>query len=151
MGTSTDGQICFGVMFEEDYEFPWSQDDDSEIEEWWRKENNYEPPFEAWTEEGERIDGITDAQVSEYFAHQREWEKNNPIPIVEVNYCSGEYPMIILAAPSSQMSARRGYPIEFDPKDLLVDEQEEQALKDFCAKYDLENTGAKWWLSSYWG
>jgi len=150
MGQSTDGQICFGVMFEEDYEFPWSDEEYSDIEEWWKRENNYTPPFDVWTDEGEIIDGVTEKQVSDCFSHSREWSKRNPVPVVEVNYCSGDYPMIILATPSSLMSAKRGYPKEFNPKDLIVDSKEDQALKDFLNMHGLDSQGARWWLSSYW-
>ncbi|KKM61996.1 hypothetical protein LCGC14_1526060, partial [marine sediment metagenome] len=26
MGVSTNGQICYGIMFDEDTEFPWDED-----------------------------------------------------------------------------------------------------------------------------
>ena len=27
MGVSTDGQICYGIVFEEGHEFPWASDE----------------------------------------------------------------------------------------------------------------------------
>lgn len=151
MGVSTDGQICFGVKFEEDYEFPWATEEDLDIEAWWKRECGFVPLPGVWTEAGEKYDGVTGEQVKEYFAHQREWEKQNPIPVVEVNYCSGDYPMIILAAPSSVNTNNRGCPLEFVPQELIPDERETQVLQDFCNKYELEESDPKWWLSSYWG
>ena len=36
MGVSTDGQICFGIAFEECTEFPWdSEEYDGDIDAWW--------------------------------------------------------------------------------------------------------------------
>ena len=32
VGTSTNGQLCYGTAFVEDFEFPWG---DGEIEYWW--------------------------------------------------------------------------------------------------------------------
>jgi len=44
MSTTTDGIICFGIMFEEGYEFPW---EDYCENEWWEEKNDSEPfPFE---------------------------------------------------------------------------------------------------------
>ena len=38
MGISTDGQICFGVLFEEGYEFPWDCEEYAyDIYIWWDK------------------------------------------------------------------------------------------------------------------
>lgn len=156
MGTSTDGQICFGVMFEEDYEFPWNAEQyDDDIEAWWRDVHGYKNPApNPFTEEGEYNDGFSsgDPRVSEYFDRQRDWMKKNPVPVTEVNYCSGDCPMIIIAVPSTVKTNNRGYPLEFSPSLLTVRVKEVKMLRDFCTKYGLaEDCTPKWWLSSYWG
>lgn len=53
MSTSTDGQICFGVVFEEDYEFPW--DDENNFEKWWQTVNGFKPSFEIYDDKGEYL------------------------------------------------------------------------------------------------
>ena len=60
MGVSTDGQICFGIMFDEGFEFPWNGgEDDQDLESWWMEEVcGYKPPFELFTEEGQWIEGM---------------------------------------------------------------------------------------------
>ena len=148
MGTTTDGQICFGVVFEDGSEFPWHDDEDSCIEDWWRSQRGFKAPFEPWGDDGERVVGVTQEQINDYFDHRNAWDKDHPLPVSEVNYCSGEYPMIILAVQGSLINASRGYPTEIFPQDMGVDAE---ALKGFCEEFGLEISKPKWWLSSYWG
>src|SRR5437868_783086 len=101
MSVSTDGQIGYGVIFEDGCEFPWG---DSDPEQWWRNECGFKSSF----------------------------------PVELVNYCSGDYPMYMLAVPSSILSNSRGYPEEFDPIKLVVTDKEKAPLIDFCKKYNLK-------------
>jgi hypothetical protein len=156
MGQSTNGQICFGVVFEGDYEFPWDDElHTGDLEEWWLREAGFKPKHPIHDETGNWIGGVkpTDAQYNLYFSEKREFKKAHPLPVEEVNYCSGECPMYILAVPSSLKSASRGYPKEFDPAALKVTEEEKAALIKFCEKYGLEPESPEptWLLSSYWG
>ena len=50
MGCSASCAIVFGLLFEEGYQFPWIDDDDGsgDLEEWWREQNGYVPPFEPY-------------------------------------------------------------------------------------------------------
>lgn len=152
MGQSTNGQICYGVKFEEDTELPWGELD---WEEWWRSVRGYKRPFQLYDDNGEYIDGKRppENKISEYFHHQRDWDAANPMPVTMVNYCSGECPMYILAVPSSVKVARRGYPEEIDPLDLAVAHEEVEPLLAFIREYmpAAENPEPKWYLSSYWG
>lgn len=158
MSTSTDGQICYGIMFDEDYEFPWSADDyeDGDISDWWRDVNGYVNPIESpFTDDGDYKPGYhqNDPRIDQYFAGQSAWDKLNPLPIELVNYQSGDYPAYIIAIPSTVKTANRGNPIVFSPGiELVVSGQDRQALIDFCTKYGLEiNAPPSWYLSSYWG
>lgn len=163
MSTSTDGQICYGIVFPEGFEFPWETYDE---EGWWRKVKGYKPPFELYTEDGEYINGVKpeQAQIDAYYEHQRNWEKANPFPVEVVNYCSGDCPMYILAAKGSLLSNSRGYPLEFDPNNMKMGDW--QALIEFCETYLLKKIDEyngeewndekilikpKWYLTSYWG
>ena len=154
MGTSTNGQICYGIMFEDEYEFPWDSDEyDGDIDDWWlRAVLGYKPSFELYNADGNWIDGIKPAKEKKdaYFQELRDFKAQNPkIPVELVNYCSGDFPMWILAVPSSCIEAYRGDPLAF--QDLSVGWKDTEALFKFCNDYGLSGSNAHWWLSSYWG
>lgn len=155
MGTSTDGQICYGIYFEEGYEFPWGEESEWEgdMEEWWLIESGWtwekEKPFD---EEGNYSPGFSDKHplTEEYFDSRHEWKKSHPCPIVEVNYQSGECPAYILAISESVITASRGYPEVLSPLEESVEWG--TILVEFCDTYGIEHdTGPQWYLSSYWG
>lgn len=138
MGQSTDGQLAYGFIFEDGYEFPWDTEPfDGDEKEWWRTVQGFDAakgyPAEGWLD------------------YQKEFDAAHPCPVKVVNYCSGEYPMYMLAIPSSVRSARRGYPerIESLPD---ISEAEQDAFEAFISKYNLKPEGESgWFLSSYWG
>ncbi len=135
MGQSTDGQLWYGVVFEDGYEFPWP---DYDIEDWWRTEQGFDAsrgyPAEGWLD------------------YQKAFDAEHPCPVELINYCSGEYPMYGLAIPASKRTASRGYPERLDGGLGVVTEAEKKALLDFCAKYGLKPESSDgWYLSSYWG
>ena len=154
MGRSVDGQICYGVVVD-DEELPWSDKKyDWDIEAWWLEVQGYEPPFELYGEDGEYLDGVQPSRdrIEEYFRAQREFIEGRPLPVCEVVYGSEEFPMFILAVPRTCMIAGRGFPEAFDPADLVVFPEERQALVDFCSTYGIEYDGEpRWWLSSSLG
>lgn len=154
MGVSTDGQICFGVAFDEGFGFPWEEEEyEGDEQKWWRDINGYKSPFELYDKRGEYLDKNTSKdRINEYYKHKHEWEEKNPFPISLVNCCSGEYPQYIIAVSSSCRSCSRGYPDEFDPKELVVTDAEVRDLINFLNKYEIEYEGEpKWYLSSYLG
>jgi len=134
MTVSIYGQLCFGIVFPEDYEFPWDEID--HIEEWWFITNKELPPSS--------------------YDEREEFLKKNPLPVELVNYCSGDSPMWILAVPSFVMTSSKGYPEEINIEDdFKVSDEEVNKLIDFCKKYckneDNEdvNLKPKWCLSSF--
>lgn len=155
MGVSTDGIIGFGIPFEEGTEFPWDAEEfDGDIETWWRSVNGYVAPYEPWTPEGEYAEGWSsgDPRLTEYFDHRREWMTQHPVPVKDVNYCSGDYPMYALCVPISVIECSRGTPATFDPKTLHITEAATKELLEFCRKYEIEiDTEPAWLLMSYWG
>lgn len=154
MTVSTDGQICFGVLLEKDHKLPWDNGDyDGWIESWWMDVQGYKRPFEIFNESGNYIGGMKPPEDKrrEYYDHQHTFEKAHPLPIKLVNYCSGDYPMYILAVPGNSKRASRGYPESFDPAELTVTQEEVDALLQFCDDYGIEHDEPKWWLSSYRG
>lgn len=153
MSTLTNGQICYGVLFEEDFDFPWGEEDP---EDWWRDTiQGYKRPFEIYTEDGDYIGGVRPDQsrLDEYFNHRRDFEKTHPFPVELVNCCSADYPRYIIAARSTVKVARRGYPEQFSADEISVTIEDANALVDFIRKYIQPNGEIKagWYLSSYWG
>lgn len=158
MSTTTDGQICFGIAFEEEFEFPWKAEQfDGDIEDWWRFTNLYKEPFEIYDDNDPSgyAGGVkpSEEKILEYYTHRREWLKANQLPVVEVNYCSCDYPIYMLAVPSSVKNANRGNPLVFKPEELQVTPKEQLDLMTFCINYEIEigDSNPEWYLSSYWG
>ena len=154
MGLSTDGQICFGVLLPDpddmDGEYPWGDD----LEEWWRGETGYHPPFELFTPEGDYIDGKEPSKdrIRAYFDARREWDAAHPLPVELVNACSCDYPLWIAAVPGTVRTAGRGRPVTFEPSGLVADPEKTAALVAFLAKYlPGEHEDPAWHLSSNMG
>lgn len=161
MGVSTDGFICFGLKFDEDVEFPWSEQDS--LESWWKDVNGYQNPFELYGSDGNYLPHVklvgdrfnlrpTDDVWDAFYGPMLAWEKANPLPIELVNYCSGDCPMWIIALPDTVTRARRGYPVEINDAYVSIEAAKTVPLLDFCAKYGISGgEGPQWWLGSYWG
>ena len=153
MGTSTNGQICFGVAFEEGFEFPWG---DGEIEDWWTYTvHGFKHSFELFDADGNYLNGRQPSkdETSRYFNERREFDAAQPaLPVLLVNYCSGECPMYVVAVPGSVRTARRGYPEGIDPSLLTVTVDERENLLKFFAAHGIEVPAEPaWLLTSYWG
>jgi hypothetical protein len=122
MGTSTNGQICYGVIIDGNSDGPWDDeslpdDVEGDIKGWW---------------------GWNFGEAETY--------------VELVNYCSNEYPMYIIAIDSSCTNARRGYPKEFNPQDLTISDEDRILLIEFCKELGIKFSGGPaWYLSSYWG
>jgi hypothetical protein len=155
MSVSTDGQLCFGVLFEEGYSFPWDDDEyEGDIEKYWKSLKGFVNPVECPYDENHNykpgISGFNDPKVGAYLDAVINWGKNNPVPIELVNYCSGGYPLYIIA--TKNISASRGSPEVIDPDFLNINyEEEKKKIFDFLSACDIETTEEpKWYLSSYW-
>lgn len=157
MGVSTNGQICFGILFEEDTVFPWNDEKyGQDIDEWWLVEVlKWKPSVEIYNDEGGYIGGVKPSRevIDNYYEERGNFINNSPkLPIKEVNYCSGDYPIYILAVPSTYLCAYRGDPVGFSPSSLDVSFSEIDVLLKFCKDYDIKHEdGPKWYLSSCWG
>lgn len=152
MSRATDGQLSFGFVFEEGFEFPWDDDKyEGDIDEWWLDVRGFSGVAESpYDENGNYRTGLNSdsPEVSIYYEKEREWLKNHPLPVKLVNYCSGDYPMFVIA--SKSFSNRRGYPNKISPESLMDTEEALQVLVDFCEEFGIEPEGeAAWWLTSY--
>lgn len=152
MGISSDGQLNYGICFEEEFEFPWGED----VKEWWKKINGFKNPHPSpFDETGNWKDGKEDDAVYEvWLSFEREWENNNPIPIEMKMHCSYDYPMYIMICPETGYYNSRGFPTEIPLHELnnFHTEKAQAIIKEFCKKYEIE-TDFKfgWWLTSLYG
>lgn len=156
MGVSTNGQICYGIQFDEGTEFPWDNEKyEGDIDNWWLYGVvGFKHSFEIYGDDGNYIDGKepSDDVIEAYYAEQRAVEEANPLPVELINYCSDKVPMYIIAVPSTIKRAFRGYPTWFDPSGLTVTDEEKAALIAFCETHGIVTLEEPmWWLSSYWG
>lgn len=161
MGISSDGQICYGIAFEEGYTFPWSGVDyDGEFETWWIVGVcGYENPFEIYTSQGEYINGVRPEQdkMDEYYKHYREFKEANPMPISVVSHCSYDYAMHIIAVPDTYMSNSRGFAEIININKVGL--EKEKTVIDFCEKYlkpdseycEFPEMKLNWLLTSMYG
>lgn len=167
MSTSTNGQLSYGIIFDEGFEFPWTKDPwDGDERHWWRDVNGFKNSKEIYSN-GDYIGGKrpNESVIDAYYNEQHAWEKANPLPIELVNYCSAEYPMYMLAVPETCKSNSRGDATVFNPAELVVTEEQKAKLMEFCQKYlgeiidefnndeynDQIVLEPNWYLTSYWG
>lgn len=152
MGQSTDAILCYGVEFEEGYEFPWDQGDwKGDFERWWAEGVRGFKFSKQVYGESDRLPGVTDADVSNYWGEYYAFLKANPLPVELVHHCSGDYPMYILAVTGTVTTASRGYPkvIERTPR---TGAEKAEDFHQFCNEHGIElDKPLQWLLCSYWG
>lgn len=154
MGVRTDGQLSYGVVFDEGFEFPWDADEfEGSIEAWWKYVKGFVNPVEyPCCDDGENYKpGIHQGSpiIKEYYAAEREWQKANPIPVEVVNYCSYPRPMYIIA--TKHTYNRRGDSNEIDLEWMLDIEEYRERLINFLNEFGIEfDEKPRWYLSSFW-
>lgn len=155
MGQSTNGELWYGFVFEDGYEFPWDAAPfEGDIDDWWLAESGFKPSVEIYdaADPSGYKGGAkpTEEAISDYYAEKRNFKEAHPCPVETVNYCSGDYPMYALAVCGTGMTAYRGDPKRVEG--LGISPQEIAPLLEFCEKYNLKPEGESgWYLSSYWG
>jgi len=145
MGVLVDGQICFGVQFAEGYEFPWfCEKYDFDIEAWWFNNiNDFKPPFPYHH-------SLPKEKKKELLDYRKNFEKQHPLPVKPVNYCSSVCPIYILAVPKTVLAATKKHPEIFYPENLKVSDEDVQKLLQFCEKFELKfEFGPAWFLSCF--
>jgi hypothetical protein len=157
MSVSTDGQICYGILLDEDTDLPWDDDEfEGDIDNWWTCGIlGFRHSFEMFTPEGDWIGGQEwpAEKRREYYDEKQAFEESHTeLPVRVVNYCSYDFPMYILAIPETCNRATRGYPSTFNPEELSITDEQRAALIEFCRTYGIEFAGEPaWYLSSCWG
>jgi hypothetical protein len=151
MSVSTNGIIFYGLLFDEGFEFPWDDDDDS-LDGWWHGLKNPNYPYTSDGAYKDEIDSRDHPMVLAYVESRIAWEAANPVPVELVNYCSESVPMYGLAVPGTVIECRRGYPIEISTSTIDWDVTKERLMWEFLEEYKIKYEGnLKWYLASYWG
>ena len=153
MGLSTNGEISYGVPFEEGYEFPWG---DKDIENWWIYDVlGFKHSFQIYDKDGEYLNGVrpSEADVNRYYEEKDAFAKTQPkLPVEMVNYCSGDYPMYILAIPGTVQTAYRGNPHKLSSAQRVITDDEIVAFREFLSRFELKPSDTEdWYLTSYMG
>lgn len=155
MGVSTDAILCYGIAFEEGTVFPWQpEDSEGDIMDWWRNLLGFRHSFEMFDDQGNYIDGVEPSmdEIKAYYDEERAFDLEHPtLPVQVVMHCSYNFPMYILAVPSSVYEAARGHPEAIDLEKLFVTPDQEGRLVAFCNAHGIEVSQPRWWLASMWG
>jgi hypothetical protein len=150
MGHATDAQLCYGIAFDSETEFPWSEADG--IDEWWITVQGFKPTVEIYDEDDNWINGVQPDRdtVVNYYNERHEFIKTmRELPVHPVTHCSCEYPMTILAVKGTFVSASRGNPKLINVSKLHVSPEDQAELLEFCREYGIKySLGPCWWLSS---
>jgi hypothetical protein len=147
--TSATANLSYGFIFEEGFEFPWTDDEDCDIEEWWMDVNGYVNPVECpFDDKGEYKVGFTIADADARWRNHREWLKSNPVPVEIVEYGWAQNPCIILAVKELRSNSDCD-PVAVNPDSRSISEEGHQRLVEFVRKFGIETTGEPgWWLSA---
>lgn len=135
MTVATNAELRYGVIFDEDFGFPWEDidgDGDTPEEVWWRLVTGY------------TCDGEPD------FERERAWMEEHPMPFQAVNYCSDGYPMWIIALPNFGYLAHRGHPHRISALSI-PHSSDLHRFRSFLSEHLDCIEEPRWILSSYWG
>lgn len=139
MGSSPYGRLSFGVAFEEDFEFPWSDFDkyDDDITDWWLEVTGYVQPLELTC-----FESIYDSK--------KKWLELNPIPVGLVKRGYHDSSSYIIA--TLTMGVEWDETVTITPDLFNNVEQDTKVITDFLNKYNIEYEGKpNWLLSSFYG
>lgn len=153
MGITVSGQLNFGIVFPEDFTFPWTEKfeqwDDWDFERWWREVNGFEPTFYPYDTLGEYKEGVGDKEYDEYYEEKSKWDAEHPCPIQLIDYCGDTEEMNIIAVKEPTFMCFRGSPEVIDPEKLVGDPD---IVTDFCNRFEITMPHEPMWLlSSYMG
>ncbi len=118
MGQDATASIAYGVEMPEGFVYPWSEQFDDktekvtreeiEPEEWWLEHNKYQAPHKVWDEKGEKIAGVSNAQVDECYDHKTAFLEKVPLPFEVITLYSHDSDDYVLAAVGSEHTASEG-------------------------------------------
>jgi hypothetical protein len=136
MGVSTNAYLAFGINLGEECPESWGNGFDEY--EYVKEKTGLVYP-----------DGAKDSPEMDAY-YQELFKRTKELPVEIVNHCSGNYPMYFVAVKRTVHTARRGYPEQIKPEDMVVSEQEIVTLRAFCEEQGIEWKEPVWHLFSYW-
>jgi hypothetical protein len=152
MGMDASATISFGMEFEEDFEFPW---EDQDIDDWWIKELGFEPSKEVFDENGNYNEGMTKKDSDDYFKEIGEFLENHPCPIIDIRCGSYDNHSTVIAIPSSCIYGDWESGVNIDTlEDFILDNENLNSYYEFMNKYFLDefmNQKPRWILTCFWG
>jgi hypothetical protein len=147
MGSDARATICFGIVLDNETEYPWSDD----IEDWWfNAVCGYIPPFRVFDEKGNFLNGIQDEKCDEYYNHKNGFKKAHPLPVELIYQGYGDEPSPILSVLKTKLSTEWDAALEI-PYHLEVKEENLKAFTEFCKTHLNTDEKPKWLLSAYYG
>src|SRR3990167_3268131 len=146
MTQSTNGQICLGLVFEEDAEFPWDEHNRwDDIDDWWLSYVlKWLPTNELYDKDGEYIGGVRPPQesIDRYYKEKREFvEKAPKLPVKLVSGHILAVPSTFRYANSLEVDSFRTTDTHSWDESCRIYRQEIDALFEFCGKYKIETHG----------
>lgn len=158
MGSWVSTTVCFGVDigYGEVIAVPWLKSDKYEknIEVWWQDANGFNDIYPSiYDESGEYLDkNISEDKIKAYHDAERDWWKENPLPVREVIYGAYDSCGVIISISSTVQEGYRGSDgINLDK--LTYTKEELDTLLNFFKKHniDISDHLPKWYMSAYYG
>ena len=159
MGSSVDGKLSYGAIFNKDTEFPWNKKEFGyNIDDWWLKDVlGWKPPFKLYDENGEYVNPeITKGKVEGYYNSMIELRDKNPIPVGIAYYGFFEYMENdeVMLTVGKTISSYGGEPTRIDISilDKMVTYKQIGELVEFCKKHlGCEPKEIGWFMTANYG
>ncbi len=142
MSISSDGIICYGICFGEEFEFPFGCDVEDEDGNPLEHEE-----FDDWY-----VDVILGVDSSEMdYKEKSDIINNSQLELCQ--HCSYDYPMYILCIRGTEHKAWRGDPtlLDFEEMNKFVTPEAVAELKRVAKIIDPDCGEPGWWLASLYG
>jgi len=164
MGNRASSNLCYGMIFEEGFEFPWTDEDgNSDLDKWWLKVNGYKEINKLFGDDGEwlpeydnglkhwenpttteqiKITELRNRLSDENYAAERDFkEKLSLCPVVEIWSGSGDAYEVVLSFNGWGVHGDWDEPQSVDDFILRSYESGEMTsvICQFLEKYDIEH------------
>ncbi len=142
MGSDARVHICYGVILDDDAEYPWdSEEFNGDLEEWWiTKVKGFKHSFEIY-ENDEYINGQKPKQsiIDKYHDEKNDFIKSNPLPFELYDCGSTSYGDCIKVLGLKEPSFYSDWeePSEIDFSKLVVSEKDKLSIISFCEEYEI--------------
>lgn len=142
--------IFYGIIFEENFVFPWTEKYKADVEEWWVREVcQFKPSNEIYDAEGNFIHGVQPSQkvIDAYYAELHAVKKSHPRPVEVLNFGDDYHSLQAIVIPGLTVTSSWGYPTPLDVNVLQETQEMADCIRDFCDSFGIEmHVGPKWML-----